>query len=47
MSVALAPLAAGDYTVQYRAVDPEDGHGVDGSFAFRVLGTAAASSADD
>lgn len=40
MRAPLAPLAPGDYTVQYRAVDPMDGHGVDGSFAFRVLGAA-------
>jgi len=38
LRVALMPLAAGDYTVQYRAVEAQDGHAVEGSFGFRVSG---------
>lgn len=48
LAVALGPLAPGEYTVQYTAVDPEDGHAVTGSFGFRVLAgpvTATASEA--
>jgi methionine-rich copper-binding protein CopC len=41
MTASLQPLAPGDYTVQYHAVEAADQHGVDGSFAFRVTGAAA------
>lgn len=37
MSVSLRPLEPGDYSVQYHAVEAEDGHSVDGSYGFRVL----------
>lgn len=47
MTVALQPLAPGDYTVQYHAVEAADQHAVDGSFAFRVAGTAPVATGSD
>ncbi len=41
MTLALANLEPGVYTVQYHAVEAADGHAVDGSFSFRVLPSAA------
>ena len=36
MRVPLPPLPAGDYTVQWMAVDAEDGHRTQGSYAFTL-----------
>ncbi len=41
MTLALATMEPGVYTVQYHAVEAADGHAVDGSFSFRVLPPAA------
>ena len=44
VNVALPPLAAGQYVVQWSALSVDDGHVSKGTFAFAVVGAAAAAS---
>jgi methionine-rich copper-binding protein CopC len=45
VSVALPALAAGQYVVQWSALSVDDGHVSKGTFAFAVVGAAAAAAA--
>lgn len=42
VTVALPPLAAGKYLVQWSALSPDDGHVTKGAFSFAIVGPGAA-----